>query len=146
MERQSAKMNIIVRVLHLVIAIVLLSPLVDIVLPNCGMQSGDIKNQLLFNIPKVLFGGMPPPLEAENWFFYSVSVAVGSCYLLCGATGDEVLARYLCFARTVVGIMNLSIAHMSHRSNYIFAVIEFVSAFAVWKTLPVRGAMHHKRN
>lgn len=69
-------MNIIVRVLHLVIAIVLLSPLVDIVLPNCGMQSGDIKNQLLFNIPKVLFGGMPPPLEAENWFFYSVSVAV----------------------------------------------------------------------
>lgn len=139
-------MNIIVRVIHVVAAAALLSPLVDIVFPSCGVQSGDIKNQLLFNIPKILFGSMPEPVEAENWFFYSVSVAVGCCYLLCAATGDEVLARYLCFARTVVGIMNLSIAHISHYSNYIFAFVEIVTAFAVWKTLPVKGAARHKNN
>jgi len=139
-------MNIILRVIHLVIAAVLLSPLIDIYFPACGVQSGAIKNQLLFNAPKLLFGGMPEPVPAENWFFYSVSVAVGSCYLLCAVTGDEVLARYLCFARTVAGVMNLLIAHMSHYSNYIFAAIEFVTAFAVWKTLPVAGANHHKAN
>ena len=68
-------MNTIVRILHLVIAAVLLSPVVDIFSPGVGHATGDIKNQLLFNAPKILFGGVPPPLEAENWFFFRVSLS-----------------------------------------------------------------------
>lgn len=122
------------RLLHLLIsAVLILPPALEIL----GLSTyGTVANQILTNIPNMFFGGMPPSLDASNWFFYNLSIAVGVLYLACGLGGDDRLAMYLCIPRFVIGMLNVGLAHKSHPVNYYFGGFELCSAVLIWNTLP----------
>ena len=81
-----------------------------------------------------------PVLQNTEWspFFVNMSTCVGALYLKVGLTGDAALAKNLCFARLIIGILNLfsTLSGALKFEFFLVSGIEISTAFLVYAMLP----------
>ncbi len=99
------------------------------------MPHEQTQNLVLNTLPALLCGGGFGGLPNDAWFYYSVSIAMGTTYLKTAIEDDDAGARTLTFTRTILGVLNMVIASRTHCVNYLYGAIEILTALLFWKTL-----------
>lgn len=103
------------------------------------------QNALLNTLPMLLCGGGFSGLDPENWYYFSLSMAVGVTYLKATIQDDDSAAKTLTFTRLTIGVLNMVIASRSHCVNYIYGAFEILTALFFYKTLEDAAAGKTKR-